>query len=73
MIGQWGEYSVNSFGLWLVHWVVSVNDEESWNYGGGTDNMPRFSGAAMKREAALKQLTLKRSKQPNLNLLRAQP
>ena len=48
--------------------------KESWNYGGGTDNMPRFfGGPAMKREAALKQLTLKQSKQPNLNLLRAQP
>ena len=34
--------------------------KESWNYGGGTDNMPRFfGGSAMKREAVLKQLTLK--------------
>ena len=34
--------------------------KESWNYGGGTDNMPRFFGrSAAKREAVLKQLTLK--------------
>jgi len=48
--------------------------KESWNYGGGTDNMPRFfGGSALKREAILEQFTLKRLKQQNLNLLRAQP